>query len=97
MKVGGQSHTPAALFPGKRPGMHCIGGWVGPTGSLDGCEKSRLPPGFDSSDRQTHSESLYRPTLTMDKVLANIRNQTDPVLNSYSFWLVVFAAVTIYP
>jgi hypothetical protein len=30
MGVGGQRHALAALPPGKRPGMFCIGGWVGP-------------------------------------------------------------------
>jgi hypothetical protein len=31
MRVGGQLQAPAALPPpGKRPGAHCIGGWVGP-------------------------------------------------------------------
>ena len=30
MGVGGQRHTPAALLPGKRPGTHFTGGWVGP-------------------------------------------------------------------
>jgi hypothetical protein len=47
MLVGGQGHDPAALPPGKRPGTHCIGGWVGPRVGLDGCGKSRPPPGFD--------------------------------------------------
>ena len=42
MRVGGQLHAPAALPPGKRPGTHCIVGWVGPRAGLDGCEKSRL-------------------------------------------------------
>jgi hypothetical protein len=28
--VGGEHHAPAALPPGKRPGTHCIGDWVGP-------------------------------------------------------------------
>jgi hypothetical protein len=40
--VGGQRHAPAALPLGKRPGAHCIGGWVGPRSGLDGCGKSRL-------------------------------------------------------
>jgi len=36
------------LYPWKkRPGTHCIGGWVGPRASLDGCGKSRPPPGFN--------------------------------------------------
>jgi hypothetical protein len=39
--VGGQHHAPAALLPGKRPGTHCIGGWVGPRPGLDGCGKTR--------------------------------------------------------
>jgi hypothetical protein len=40
-EVGGQLHTPATLPLGKRPGAHCIGGWVGPRAGLDGCGKSR--------------------------------------------------------
>jgi hypothetical protein len=36
MGVGGQRHVPAALPTGKKPGTHCIGGWLGWTG-LDRC------------------------------------------------------------
>jgi hypothetical protein len=36
MGVGGQRHAPAALPPGKRPGTHCIGGWVGPRACQEG-------------------------------------------------------------
>jgi hypothetical protein len=39
--VGGQRHAPAALHPGKKPGTHCMGGWVGRTAGLDRCGKSR--------------------------------------------------------
>jgi len=46
MVVGGQHHA-SAVYPRERPGTHCIGGWVGPRGGLDGCRKSRRPPGFD--------------------------------------------------
>ena len=46
MRVGGELHAPAALPPGKRPGTHCIGGWVGPRAGLDECGKSR--PHLDS-------------------------------------------------
>ena len=37
----GQLHVPAALYPRKRPGTHCTGGWVGHRAGLDRCEKSR--------------------------------------------------------
>jgi hypothetical protein len=47
MGVGGQRHAPADLPPGKRPGTQCIGGWVDHRTGLDGCGKSRPPPGFD--------------------------------------------------
>jgi hypothetical protein len=47
MRVGGQNHAPAALPPGKGPGTHCIGSWVGPRAGLDGCRKSHPPLGFD--------------------------------------------------
>jgi hypothetical protein len=52
--VGGQHHALATLHPGKRPGTHCTGGWVGPGASLDGCGKSRPPyqdliPGLSST------------------------------------------------
>ena len=39
--------TPRPLYPRKRPGTHCIGGWVGLRASLDRCGKSRLPLRFD--------------------------------------------------
>jgi len=47
MGVGGQRHAPAALPRGKRPGTHCIGGWVDPRAGMDGCGKSHPPPGFN--------------------------------------------------
>jgi len=56
---GGQRHAPAALYPQERPGTHCIGGWVGPTASLDG-RKISSPTEIGSPDRPTCSESLYR-------------------------------------
>jgi hypothetical protein len=51
--VAGQPHALAALPPGKRPGTHCMGGWVGPNAGLDGCGKSHPPQGFDP--RTIHS------------------------------------------
>jgi hypothetical protein len=45
--VGSQRHASAALPPGKKPGTHCTGGWVGPRTGLARCGKSR-PPHQDS-------------------------------------------------
>jgi hypothetical protein len=67
MRVGGQLHALAALPPGKRPGTNCIGGWVGPRASLDGCGKSRPHrdsiPGPSSPQRVAIPTTLSRPTL----------------------------------
>ena len=58
---GGRSTSrPGRFTPGERPGTRCIGGWVGPRTGLDGCGKSRPPPGFDPPDRRARSKSLYR-------------------------------------
>jgi len=38
---------PRSLYPGERPGSHCIGGWVGPGPAWTGAENLSLPPGFD--------------------------------------------------
>jgi hypothetical protein len=59
MRVGGQLHAPAALPPGKRPGTHFIGGWVGLRAGLDLCGYL-APTGIRSPDRPARSESLYR-------------------------------------
>jgi len=41
MGMDGQHHASASLTPGKRPGTHYTGGWVGPTAGLEACGKSR--------------------------------------------------------
>ena len=43
--VSGQQHPPAALYPRKRPGTHCAGGWVGPRAGLD---ERKVSPNRDS-------------------------------------------------
>jgi len=60
MGVGGQRHVLATLAPGKRPGTHCIGGWVGPRADLNGCGKSRPPTGIRSQDCPACSKLLYQ-------------------------------------
>jgi len=71
--VGGQRHAPAALPTGKRPGIHCIGGWVGPRAGLDGCRKFRPPPyGIRSPDPPARSESRAITTF-FAKILALTR------------------------
>jgi len=46
MEVGGQRHVPADLIR-ENPGIHCIGGWMGPRAGLDGCGKSLHSPGIE--------------------------------------------------
>jgi hypothetical protein len=39
----GQLHAPAALLPGERaPGIHWIGGWLGPRAGLDDMKKRKF-------------------------------------------------------
>ena len=67
MRVGGQSHAPAALPPVKRSGTHCVVGWVGPRASLEGCGKLRPHrdsiPGPSSTQRDAIPTALTRPTI----------------------------------
>jgi hypothetical protein len=58
--VGGQRHAPAALPPGKRAGIHCTGGWVGPQGRYEWGRIISPPSGFDPRYLPARSESLYR-------------------------------------
>ena len=65
---------PRPLYPPERPGTHCTGSWVGPRAVLEGCGKSRHPPGFDPRTVQTVAQSLYRmsyPANQSDKVTTN--------------------------
>jgi hypothetical protein len=55
--VGGWSAPRPCRFT---PGTHRTGGWVGLRPGLDGCGKSRPPPGFDPRVSPARSESLYR-------------------------------------
>jgi hypothetical protein len=59
MEVGDQRHAPAALPPGKRPGTHCIEGWVGSGPVWTGAE-NLAPTGILFPDYLARGESLYR-------------------------------------
>ena len=67
----GQRHAPAALYPRERHSTHCIGGWMGPVAGLDGCGKSRLPPGFDPRTVQPVA-SRYTDYATLPTILVVI-------------------------
>jgi hypothetical protein len=84
MAVGSQCHAPAALPPGKRPGTHCIEGWMGPRASLDRCRKSRPPRVLDPWTVQ-HVTSHY----TDCAILAHIHNK---YVKKMSFTLVAIPA-----
>ena len=58
--VGGQPLRFGRFTPrGKRPGTHCIGGWLGSRAGLDGCGKY-LPHRDSIPGPSSCSESLYR-------------------------------------
>jgi len=84
MEVGGQRHAPAALPPGKRPGTHCIGGWVGPRAGLEECGKSR--PNRDSISRPSSSVQVATLTELSRSIILNIYIQT----HTHSFVARVF-------
>lgn len=46
MRMGCERHARVVLPPGKNPGAHCTGDWVGPRASLDGCGEEKIfwPP-----------------------------------------------------
>jgi hypothetical protein len=75
---GGQRHTPVALPPGKRPGTHYIGGWVGPD-QIWTVSKNLTPTGIRSPDGRAHSESLYRPRYS--GAPSNLYNYSDTSAN----------------
>jgi hypothetical protein len=43
MNVSGKIHAPVALSPGRAPGTHLMGGWLGPTAGLDAMAKRKIP------------------------------------------------------
>ena len=60
--VVGHRHASAALPPGKSPGAHCAGGWVGPSAGLHGCGEQKIscpPTGVRTPNRPARSESRY--------------------------------------
>ena len=60
--------TPRPLYPsGKRPGIHCIGGWVGPKVGLDRCGKSC--PHRDSIPGPSSPQRVAIPTALSQRPL----------------------------
>ena len=59
MRVGDQRHTSADLSPKKRPGTHCIEGWMGPRAGREECGKFGPPTGTRSPDLPARNESIY--------------------------------------
>jgi hypothetical protein len=59
MGVARQHQAPVTLPPGRKPGTHCTGGWMGPRDCLDGSRKISPPTGIRSPDRPACSEWLY--------------------------------------
>jgi hypothetical protein len=51
MEVSRQLHAPPALSPGKAPGTHWIGGWVGPRAVLDAVVRKIPSPRRESNPK----------------------------------------------
>jgi hypothetical protein len=81
--------TPLPFYPRKRPGTHCIRGWVGPRAGLDGCRKPRynvVPkfsiweiPSFSFAKKAEKNTdwyimSLLGPDNTISTLISNIIN-----------------------
>jgi len=74
--------TPRPLYLRERPGTPCIGGWVGPC--LDGCGKSRPPPGFDTRTVQSLASRCTDCVIT-----AHVQNKD--MINKFSTVRVMMA------
>jgi hypothetical protein len=70
MGIDGQRHASASLTPGKRPGTHFTGGWLGPMDGLEACGKSRSNRywiiGPYCPQRVSKPTTLFRPTSRAD-------------------------------
>ena len=64
---------PRLLYPQERPGIHCIGGWVGPRAGLVSAEKLARTR-IRSPDRPAGSESLYRLSIPGPTLYKNTLN-----------------------
>ena len=87
--------TPRPLHPWERPGTHCIGGWVGPRARLDGCGKSRPPPGFDPRTVQPVA-SRYADWAIPVHILYRVRAQKTiteamPAIKTWKLYRPTFA------
>jgi hypothetical protein len=82
-----QRHAPSALYPQKRPGTHCTGGWVGHRTGMDRYGKSRPPPGFDPRTVHTVASRYngYAIRPTMVKVTIRILQRDTNLLKFTSF------------
>jgi hypothetical protein len=61
MEVSGQLHAPTALFRGKNPGTHLMGGWKRPKADLDFEKQEKFLPllGFGYRIIQSLVQKLY--------------------------------------
>jgi hypothetical protein len=82
MGMGCQRYAPVTLPPGKKSDTQ--GGWVGPRADLDGCVKSRPPPGFDSLTVQSVAMTcsyihklLWRTVSRLQFCVTLLQIQTD--------------------
>jgi hypothetical protein len=56
----GQCHAHTILLPGKRPGIHCEGNWIGLQGFKEGYGRNKISCWHRTPDLLAGSKSLYR-------------------------------------
>ena len=77
--------TPWPLYPREIAGTHCTGGWVGHGAGLDGCGKSRPPPGFDPRTVQPVASRYTDCAIPAPEFACtyNIKHRRDQICNLF--------------
>jgi hypothetical protein len=83
--------TPRPIYPRERFGTHCIAGWLGPRAVLDGCGKSRSPPGFDPRIVQSVANGYTVCAIPAGLAKLNLRNHihslgSGSIYNRFEMW-----------
>jgi hypothetical protein len=93
MGDGWSTPRPDRYTTGKDSGIHCKGGWVGPRDGLDGCRKSRPPPGFDPRTVQSVASrytacAIAAYSYRRHMKFTSIRQCKNSLSEAYDVWVI---------